>query len=164
VHGLTGGGERTYQFGHRGEKLARVALSRELTAYVGARIAAFAEESPPTHLWLSRFVAQFGALPLSLGWFDTVGLKSDGEIIEWSTEDQYEGMRPVEDRYHWLSALVDGTRRYPELRAVLPNRPANAVDCRHLAHPLFAEGKVLCPECCGLGWVEAEGGRTSVEG
>ena len=23
-----------------------------------------------------------------------------------------------------------------------------------VAHPVFAEGKVICPECCGLGWVE----------
>jgi hypothetical protein len=66
----------------------------------------------------------------------------------------YSGVRPVEDRYFWLSSLVDGSRRYQPLKFLLPQRPANAVDCRHLAHPIFAEGKVFCPECCGLGWVD----------
>ena len=29
-----------------------------------------------------------------------------------------------------------------------------AVDCRHLAHSMFAEGEVHFPECRGLGWLD----------
>ena len=60
----------------------------------------------------------------------------------------------MEDRYVWLTSLVDVAKRYPELQPLLPVRPPGARDCRHLANPLFEQGKVFCPECCGLGWVE----------
>jgi hypothetical protein len=141
--------------------MARVALSPELSAYVAARVASFSEESLATQKWAAPFVAEFGALPLYFGWWATIGLKPDGEIVEWSTEGEYVGTRPVEERFFWLSGLVNASRQYPELRQILPERPANAVDCQHLAHPWFAEGKVICPECCGLGWVSAKAQPTN---
>lgn len=54
-----------------------------------------------------------------------------------------------------LPVLVWGFSRYPELQELLPVRTSSAVDCPCRAYPLFAEGKVTCPECCGLGWLEA---------
>jgi hypothetical protein len=134
--------------------VVRLAVSPEQSAWIAARVAAFPAEAPEQLRWQAPYVAEFGALPLYLGWFETIGIRADGEIVSWSTEGDYPGARPVEDRYEWLTALVDGARRYEALRALLPARPADAVDCRHLAHPLFSEGKVFCPECCGLGWVQ----------
>ena len=137
--------------------MVRLAVSPEQSAWIAARVAAFSAEAPQQLRWEVPHVAEFGALPLYLGWFETIGIRPDGEIVGWSTDDEfsgYSGVRPVEDRYHWLSALVDGSRRYERLKALLPARPAGAVDCLHLALPLYAEGKVFCPECCGLGWVE----------
>jgi len=133
--------------------MARVAVPPDVAAYISARIAGYASESPEPFRWLAPYVGEFKALPLYLGWWEVTGIRADGEFVCWSTEHEYPGVRPVEERYFWLSSLVDGCRRYPELRALLPNRPTDAVDCRHMAHPLFAEGKVFCPECCGLGWV-----------
>jgi hypothetical protein len=121
------------------------------------RFAAFPSEAAEPIRGEAAYVAEAAALPLDLGWFETVGLRADGEIVRWSTEGEDAGARPVEDRYQWLSSLVDGCRRYPELRVLLPARPAGAVDCRHLGNSLFAEGKMFCPECCGLGWVPAAG-------
>ena len=83
-------------------------------------------------------------------------ISPDGKWIAFSGE--YSGTRPVEGQYLWLSSLVEGTKRYPELRSLLPGRPAGAQDCPCLAYPLFAEGKVACPECCGLGWLEIKQG------
>jgi hypothetical protein len=128
-----------------------------LSGWIAARIAGFPTEAPEQLRWQAPYVAKAVALPLYLGWTETIGIRADGEIVCWSTEGEYPGVRPVEDRYFWLSSLVSGSRRYPELRVLLPKRPVKAVDCRHLAHPLFAEGKVSCPECCGLGWVDATG-------
>jgi hypothetical protein len=133
--------------------VTRVAMSPELSAWIAARIAAFPSEAAEQLQWEESYVAEAAALPLYLGWTETIGLRADGEIVRWSTEGEYPGVQPVEDRYLWLSALVVGCQRYPQLRVLLPSRPAGAVDCRHLSHPLFAEGKVLCPECCGLGWI-----------
>jgi hypothetical protein len=135
--------------------VVRLAVTPEQSAWIAARVAAFPVEAPGPVQWEAPYVAEFVALPLYLGWFETIGIRADGEIVSWSTEGDYPGSRPVEDRYIWLSALVDGARRYEGLRALLPPRPADAIDCPCLAHPLFSEGKVLCPECCGLGWVRA---------
>jgi hypothetical protein len=131
----------------------RVAMPQELSAWIAARIASYPSEVSELP-WEAPHLARFEALPLYHGWWETIGVRSDGVIVSWSTEGEYTGVRPVEDRYLWLSALVFGTRRYPELRPLLPPRPAGAVDCRHLGLPVFDEGKVFCPDCCGLGWVD----------
>jgi hypothetical protein len=141
--------------------MARVTMPPELSSRIAARVGTFSSEAPEQLRWQAPHVAEAAALPLCVGWTETIGIRADGEIIRWSTEGEYPGVQPVEDRYLWLNALVAGCRRYPELRALLPTRPAGAVDCRHLAHPLFAEGKVFCPECCGLGWVEVANGCSS---
>ena len=136
--------------------MARVFVPPELSEWIAARIAAFPSEAPEPIRWEAPFVAETAALPLYLGWLETVGIRADGEFVRWSTEGEYPGVQTVEDRYQWLSSLVDGCRRYPELRPLLPIRPAQALDCRCLGNPLFAEGQVSCPECCGLGWVQAD--------
>jgi hypothetical protein len=139
--------------------LARVILSPELSAFIAERIAHYAAEATERyHNLKAPQVAEFGALPLIRHWFETIGLRPDGEIVKWNTDgpETYEGTCPVEDRYDWLSALVAGARRYPELQELLPQRWPGAVDCRCVGIPLFAPGKVLCPECCGLGWVQAK--------
>ena len=132
----------------------RLALSPKLSAWLEDRVAAYYVESPEQLRWLAPDVAQIGALPLYVEWFEIIGLRPDGDVVSWSTESDYPGTRPVEDRYLWLTSLVDAAKRYPELRPLLPERPAVARDCRCCAQPLFAEGKVFCPECCALGWVD----------
>jgi hypothetical protein len=136
----------------------RVAVSSELSAFIAARIANFAAEATePYQHGEAPTVAEFAALPLLRHWYETIGLRADGEMVQWHTDEPqpYPGVRPVEARYDWLSALVEGARRYPELRVLLPVRPASAVACKCAGHPQFAPGKFICPECCGLGWVEA---------
>jgi len=131
----------------------RVAVPEELSAFIAARIAGYPTEAPEQLRWESPFVAQFSALPLHLGWTETIGIGPDGEVVRWSTEGDYAGLRSVEDRTWVLSALVDGARRYPELAALLPERPPGAVDCPCRKHPIFASGKVLCGQCGGIGWL-----------
>jgi hypothetical protein len=87
------------------------------------------------------------------GWTETVGNRADGEFVSWSTENEYSGTRRVDDPQLQLVSLVAGTERYPKLQELLPARPDGATDCRHLAYPIFAESRILCSECCGLGWI-----------
>jgi hypothetical protein len=136
----------------------QVLVSAELSAWIATRIANYDAEATETYQQMEApAVKQFAALPLIRHWYETFGLRADGEIVRWHTDgpDVYPGVRPVEARYEWLSALVDGAWRYPELRALLPERPIEAVDCRCGSSPVFGPGKLICPECCGLGWVEA---------
>jgi hypothetical protein len=134
----------------------RVEVSPELSAFIAARAAGFASEAPERRRWASPFVADFGALPLYLGWTETIGIRPDGEIVRWSTESEYLGVRPVQDSKWVLSALVTGAERYPELQALLPDRPPGAVDCPCRKEPMFASGKIQCGSCGGVGWLLPE--------
>ncbi len=136
----------------------RVAMPPELSAFVVARIANYAAEATePYHRWEAPAVSAFAALPLIRHWNETFGLRADGEVVRWHTDldEPYPGVRSVDERYDWLSALVEGARRWPELAALLPARPASSVACWCLGHQVFAPGKALCPKCCGLRWVVA---------
>lgn len=145
--------------------MVRLAMTSELSNWIADRIAAFPNESSEHLQELSPCVVRYAALPLYVGWWDTVAIKANGDIVSWSTDDEYSGysgVRLVEDRYLWLTALVAGSQHYEQLKTLLPVRTATAIDCRHAAHPVFASGKVFCPECFGLGWVEPpDRGRTS---
>ena len=135
----------------------RLQISPELSAFVADRIANYtAEATEPYHHWEAPDVAAYAALPLVRHWFETIALTPDGEIVKWSTDDPpaFTGALPVTERYHWLTARVDGARRYPELAPMLPVRPSGARTCRCVGQPLFAPGKMFCPECCALGWLE----------
>jgi hypothetical protein len=98
---------------------------------------------------------------LPIGWSMWAGyfLRANGEVVVvGEDEDHPEADTIHTERGHVLRALVWGSERYPELRRLLPARGPGAVDCRCRAIPLFAEGKVLCPECGGLGWLPRSGG------
>ena len=135
----------------------RVAISPELSAWVTARIAHYdAEGTEPYHHDEAPSVAAFLALPLIRHRGETFGLRPDGEVVRWSTADHcepYRATRPVEDRTDWLSALVEGARRWPEWQALLPPRPSGAAACACVGHARFGPGGFICPICCGLGWV-----------
>jgi hypothetical protein len=105
----------------------RLAMSPGLSAWLAERIAAYPAESAPQLRWLAEYAARAGALPLYPGWVETIGLRPDGEVVSWSTEGEYPGTKPVEDRYLWLTSLVFAAKRYPELRSLLPERTANAL-------------------------------------
>jgi hypothetical protein len=139
----------------------KVAVDSNLSAFIAARITGYASEATePFHRAESSSVTEHGALPLIRHWYETYGIRPDGEIVRWSTDgpEPYSGTKAVEDRYDWLSALVEGSRRYPELKVLLPIRGPEAFDCLCVGRPLFSPGNVICPECCGLGWVVRAGG------
>lgn len=121
---------------------------------IASRIASFASDADETRLWLAPYVAEFKVLPLYVGWFETIGIRANGEIVSWSTEQESVGVRAVEDQMLALISLVAGSKRYPELRQLLPQRTSDAIDCRCRDVPFLASGKAFCGTCGGLGWVE----------
>ena len=121
--------------------------------FIAARIDRFAVEVPEPLRWQVPYVTEFGALPLYLGWIETIAIRPDGEVVRWSTEGDYEGALPLEDRGWLLPALVTGARRYPELKVLLPAREPGAIDCPCRGHEMFVSGRVICGQCGGLGWL-----------
>lgn len=94
------------------------------------------------------------ALPLGWSLWASYFLRANGEVVVVGDDvDHPEVDTTYTESSHVLRALVWGSKHYPELKSLLPVRAPGAVDCGCRAIPVFAEGKVLCPECGGLGWL-----------
>jgi hypothetical protein len=135
-----------------------VMLPTDVAAWLKERISAFEQEAPEPLRWLAPHVAKHRALPLLVEWTETAGLRADGALVWWSTENDYVGLRPVHDARERNIVVVEGTKRYPFLASIVPARPSNAVECPHchgdgrLAEP---PENVIC-YCGGLGWLPPE--------
>jgi len=144
-------------------RMHRAGVSPEDCAFIAARILAFGSEAPPERRWLLPFVEEFGALPLYLGWTETLGILPDGSLVRWSTESEYSGLRPVTNQADASVALVEGSRRYPELAHLIPKRPAHATTCTACAGTGRApvpSGELICA-CGGTGWVTSNESGTA---
>ena len=105
---------------------------------------------------LRAHAERLSALPL--GWSMWAGyfLRANGEVVVVGEDENLPDVDTIHvGRGDLLRALVWGSERYPELRSLLPVREPGATDCACRAIPAFAEGKVLCPDCGGLGWLSA---------
>jgi hypothetical protein len=98
--------------------------------------------------------ARLRALPIGTSMWADYYLRPNGQVVIVG-EDLYhpEVDSVYSDWSHVLPVLVWGAQRYPELRQLLPVRGPGAIDCRCRSIPLFAEGKVICQECGGVGWL-----------
>jgi hypothetical protein len=94
------------------------------------------------------------ALPIGGSMWADYYLRPNGQVVIVGEDfDNPEEDSVYSDWRRVLPVLVWGAQRYPELRELLPVRGPRAVDCQCRAIPLFAEGRVICPECGGLGWL-----------
>ena len=95
----------------------------------------------------------FGALPLYQGWDGWLLLTIGGEVIE-----EVDGLLTPAVEPMRTFGLVTGSERYPELRRLLPERPASARNCLHCKgtgwlHQNDKPVRIRCAECRALGWV-----------
>ena len=138
--------------------MPRVAVSSNERAYIKERIDRFADEAPEDLQWQLVHVRAHGALPLHIGWTETVGICPDGTLVRWSTEGDWAGARELEDAPWVTIALVEGAARYPLLRRLVPQRPDDARTCEACggAGRLALHPTVIC-ECGGVGWIATAG-------
>ena len=108
----------------------------------------------PRFEWVRRGVREHGFLPLHLGWVVVIGIRPDGEFVEWRPDEAPEVFRPHTDPYWRRVTLCEGAKKYPELAAIIPARPAEARDCRTCGGTgrIAAAPQLTCP-CGGLGWL-----------
>lgn len=134
--------------------MPRVAVSRSQARIIRDLIASFPNESV-----MAAYVARHRALPLYVDWAATIGITPRGDIVEWSTEGDYDGLRPAESSWV-VDALVQGSKKYPALSFLIPPRPPTAHTCpdcqgtgRITALPEQITEQVIC-SCGGVGWVD----------
>jgi hypothetical protein len=101
--------------------------------------------------------ARLGALPIGWSMWADYYLRPNGEVVVVGQDlDHPDADSVYSDRLRVLGTLVWGSERYPELRELLPPREPGATDCRCVGYPeFFGRGKVICPECGGVGWLPA---------
>jgi hypothetical protein len=130
-------------------------------AFIRDRIERFdAEVSEPLR-WLTSYVTSHKALPLYVGFAETIAIQADGTLIRWSHEGEWPGVRPVAEATWVNIALARCVATYPELRRLLPTRPSDAISCDgcggtgELLHLPSHLREVVC-KCGGLGWLHAK--------
>lgn len=79
----------------------------------------------------------------------------DGRVL--SLEHDTTNVRPVEDPVWRMVALVSAAKKFPELAALMPERPPNAVTCPDCGGSgvRFAKN-LICGTCHYSGWVNPQ--------
>jgi len=134
-------------------------MSTDLRAVIEQRIAEFENSEPNSPFsFVQARARQLHVLPLYVGWTHALAINPALEIIAFSHEDFAEPARVETDFAMRNTALVAGSRRYPELLPLWQVRPAGAKDCPDCngtgKHPITAKPQfaaILC-SCGGAGW------------
>jgi hypothetical protein len=96
-----------------------------------------------------------GALPLVADIGGVALLRPDGEIVSMGWDSDHPPT-PETDEAMRLYALVAGSEKYPELKALLPARPTGATDCpqcRGNGRVTIGSISAICGRCSGIGWI-----------
>src|SRR3954466_4252477 len=99
--------------------MPRVSVTAEEGAFIRERIDRFSLEGPENLQWQLPHVRSHSALPIYVGWTETVAIQPDGTLVRWSTEGEWPGIRELEDETWVNLALVQGSARYPELKRLI---------------------------------------------
>lgn len=137
-------------------------ISLELSKQIRQRLTDFVDESGPDSLVdLGRIVSQLNALPLMLDMGGAFAIRPDGQIISfvWDKEEDFE----VEnDRRICNIELFAGSKKYPEVRQLIPPKSQDDVECPDCngtgTHPIsigLGVDNIVC-YCGGLGWIPKE--------
>jgi hypothetical protein len=125
-----------------------------LAGEIEARLAEYLADDDPRLEWTKAKVREHWFLPLYLGWFAALGVRPDGSFVRWDYETTPERVTPLLEPFLQRLAICRGARRYPELRALVPERPATAATCESCrgAGELPGLPQVICG-CGGAGWI-----------
>jgi len=118
------------------------------------RIAEFLAGQDPKLMWMKPAVREHAFLPLYVGWIAALGLRPDGSFIRWDHEDDRTRVRPLTTAYWQRMAICQGAKKYPELGALLPDRPAIARTCEACggSGQMSNVPQIVC-DCGGVGWI-----------
>lgn len=124
---------------------------------IEARLKDYVADPGNDALNLRRLAAEFEALPLCIDWESCWAIQPDGRVVVFSHDSENPQMREEEDPRLVNVALSQGSITYPEIRSLVPSRPAEARDCPYCAEKgiepkSLEEHNIVC-YCGGLGWV-----------
>jgi hypothetical protein len=136
-------------------------LTIDFAEWQRRKVREFLDDSTPDQLGLREIVSELNVLPLMLDMGGCYALQPDGEVISFLWDD-YKTIRPENDSRIRNIALFQGSKKYDELLALIPEKPADAVQCSSCVgtgvEPFSAKNGIdnLVCYCGGLGWVPRE--------
>jgi hypothetical protein len=132
---------------------------------VDAVLAVFIANTEPyvicSSLDLRALAAELQILPVWLDMGGCYGLRLDGTVVSFTWDEPHQIRVEPDERIRNL-ALFQGSVKYPELRCLVPQRPASGVTCPHCAGSakVYFDPKDLSKTfvcfCGGLGWLPSE--------
>jgi hypothetical protein len=125
-----------------------------IRAAIERRIDEFLAADDPKLEWVKPAVRKHTFLPLYVGWVAALGVRPDRSFVRWDHEDDRETVKPLSDPYWQRMAACQGAKTYPELRELIPERPAAAQTCDACGGSGQMSGAphVIC-QCGGIGWL-----------
>ena len=105
-----------------------MSIPPEISASIARRLNEFIGGVSPEEFNLRRLAAQFGALPLLIDQGTCYAIRVSDEIVGVSLDPPHIPHVEHGERRR-LIALYHGSQRYPELSALVGERPANARVC-----------------------------------
>jgi hypothetical protein len=124
-------------------------VSRHLDAIINNRVSSSASE-----LMVAR---RTNGLPVYGDLGGVIALTLSGEFVLYG--DNSDTVAPVQESLWEDVALASLGKHYPDLRELLPDRPADATVCPNCSGTgWMMGGRLFCRMCRGLGWVEDAAG------
>lgn len=134
-------------------------METTLSEQIAARLKEYIDDPSHDGLNLRNLAARFEALPLCVDWENCWAIRLDGKVVVFlhSAED---GQLETEDDQRLVNiALYQGGITYPEIKSLVPLRPAESKDCPYCVgkgiDPNSLEDENIICYCGGLGWVPA---------
>jgi hypothetical protein len=133
-------------------------MEPKLSLWIQQKIVEFSGTSSNEPEYLKKLARYFQVLPILSGWSGFWGIRSDGVILLISIEEDVEFIVETDSRIR-TTALYQGTKKYPELKPLVPQRPAIAQDCSYCGGTGQAVMENFSPDalvcyCGGIGWLE----------
>jgi hypothetical protein len=132
--------------------------SEATASEIKARIEGIISDFSSAATSLRNIASELNALPVYLDGGGGLALKPNGGIVEFSWEHPKDA-QPIDDLRVVNIALFQGSKKYPELKSLIPLRPPNATVCPYCqgtGYPTSASGSnvenIVC-YCGGVGWI-----------
>lgn len=124
-----------------------------LSSQVGESIRALSRDTAQhAHDGVRAAARLTGGVPVYWDFGGVLAVTPDGGVAFYDPET---GEVSAEREEGWRTlALVKAAQKYPELQALLPERPGAAVTCSHCGGSGTVLGHIPCGACFGAGWIK----------
>lgn len=135
-------------------------ITSDFSTWHEEKLQEFLSETTPDLMDMRLRARELNALPLTCDMGGCFAIRANGEIISFLWD--YQDVRQETDARIRNIALFQGSKKYPELKALIPPRSPESKDCSYCngtgIEPMSAKlhlDNIVC-YCGGLGWLPPE--------